>query len=199
MSRFIETIRVDNGRIPELERHLTRLRETLRLQSGVMPAGLEAAIIKQNFPSNGRYRLRIEYGLDEDWQMETFPYMRKKIEKMRIMHFAPPDYRFKYADRAWLDTLLRNSGADEALIISNNKLTDTTIANIVFTDGNGWWTPDTPLLAGTERTRLLEAGIISERSITLSDIISFAGYRLINAMMPWEDDVTYQMSTLIFQ
>jgi len=197
MSRFIETIRVDNGRIPELERHLTRLRETLRLQCGVMPTGLEAAIIKQKFEWNGRCRLRIEYGLDGDWQIETFPYMRKKIEKMRIMHFTPPDYRFKYADRAWLDTLLGNSGADEALIISNNRLTDTTIANIVFTDGHGWWTPDTPLLPGTERSRLLEAGMISERRITLSDINAYAGYRLINAMMPWEDNVTYQMSTLI--
>jgi 4-amino-4-deoxychorismate lyase len=196
MSRYIETIRVENGRIPELERHIHRLRETLRQECGVMPTGLEAAIEEQAYPANGRYRLRIEYGLDGNWQMECFPYMRKKIEKMRIMHFSPPDYRFKYSDRAWLDSLLRMSEADEALIIRDGMVTDTTIANIVFGDNHGWWTPDTPLLSGTERSRLLQAGKIQERSISVADLTSYSRFRLINAMMPWEDNITYGMTII---
>lgn len=198
MSRFIETIRLEHGQFPALDRHLNRIQETIRQQHGVMPTGIEAAIHQRPFPSDGRYRVRIEYDLNGEWEMQCFPYMRKKIEKMRIVHFTPPDYRFKYANRDWLNSLINHSDADEVLIIRENMVTDTTIANIAFTDGRTWWTPDTPLLAGTERCRLLDAGIIQEQRISLADITSFSGFRLFNAMLPWEDEVTYGMSVLRF-
>jgi len=144
----------------------------------------------------GRWRIRIEYGTDGRQECSLHPSMRKKIEKMRIVNTTPPDYRYKYADRAWLQALKSQSKADEILIIREDHITDASIANIVFRDQRGWWTPDTPLLNGTERRRLLSMGVIRESRIMVSDLSSFTGFRLINAMLPWEDDLTYDISLI---
>jgi 4-amino-4-deoxychorismate lyase len=144
----------------------------------------------------GRVRLRIEYDTKGLFEIGLFPYMRKQIDDLRIVHISPPDYRYKYADRAWINALVEKSDADEILMIRDGNVTDTSIANVTFYDGSTWLTPKEPLLMGTERSRLLNMGVIKESVITIRDISSFSGFRLINAMLPWEDDITYGMSVL---
>jgi 4-amino-4-deoxychorismate lyase len=97
------------------------------------------------------------------------------------------DYRFKYADRRRLQSLFARRGdCDDVLIVRNGLLTDTSYCNIVLYDGQDWWTPDTPLLPGTARQRLLDEGLIRERRIRVEDLPRFEHIRLINAMLPWE-------------
>ena len=196
MCRFIETIRAENGVIEELERHRNRISQTLKDHGMTVFPAMENLLFNMKVHGQGRIRIRIEYGTDGYVCMEQFPYLRKKIQKLRILHFIPPDDRYKYADRTWINSLLLRSDADEILIIHDGRITDTSIANITFFDGSTWWTPDTPLLKGTERDRLMGMGIIQEARLSVQDLASFSGFRLINAMLPWEDDVTHEMSVI---
>jgi 4-amino-4-deoxychorismate lyase len=72
------------------------------------------------------------------------------------------------------------------LIIKNDFITDTSYSNIVFWNGAQWITPDTFLLAGTQRTRLLEEGIILEKKIRAQDLPKYSHARLINSMLDFE-------------
>jgi 4-amino-4-deoxychorismate lyase len=196
MSRFIETIRAENGVIPHLRRHQERMSETLRDHGQTAVPDLQFLLKEADLSQPGRLRIRIEYG-DDGWlQWAIYPYMRQTIDKMRMVNLIPPDYRYKYADRGWLRALRSQSGADEIIIVRDGLITDASIANLVFQDRSGWWTPDSPLLKGTERARLLELGIIREARIMPSDLSSFNGFRLINAMLPWEDDLTHDISLI---
>jgi 4-amino-4-deoxychorismate lyase len=196
MSRFIETIRAENSVIQHLELHQTRMSRTLRDHGISAIPDLAARIENTSIQLSGRVRIRIEYDTAGHLHIEQFRYMRKEIRSIRLMHISPTDYRYKYADRAWINALMKNSDADEILMIRDGLVTDASIANIVFFDGSDWWTPDTPLLKGTERSRLLEMGIIQERRISFLDFSDYLGFRLINAMLPWEDDITYDIAII---
>jgi 4-amino-4-deoxychorismate lyase len=196
MCRFIETIRAEGGVIQQPDRHQQRMSRTLR-EHGISAVPSIYELLKAiDIHPNGRVRVRIEYGLDGMVSIEQFPYMRKTISSMRLMSIQPPDYQYKYADRAWINALKDNSQSDEILIVRDHSITDASIANIAFFDGRTWWTPDTPLLHGTERERLLESGIIRETRVRDRDLGSYLRFRLINAMLPWEDEITYDMSVI---
>ncbi|HHF3814093.1 TPA: aminotransferase class IV [Haemophilus influenzae] len=89
----------------------------------------------------------------------------------------------KYSDRSLINTLFAQRGAcDEIMIIKNGKVTDCSIGNLIFRQGKKWYTPDTPLLLGTQREKLLQEGKIQERTIFLEDIVNFDEIKIINAM-----------------
>ena len=74
--------------------------------------------------------------------------------------------------------------------IKNSQVTDTSFSNVVFKDHTGkLYTPKSTLLAGTKRGQLLEAGIIQEKEVQVSDINSYMGVYLINAMIDIEDNI----------
>ena len=89
----------------------------------------------------------------------------------------------KYADRCLINTLFAQRGScDEIIIIKNGKVTDCSIGNLIFRQGEKWYTPDTPLLLGTQREKLLQEGKIQERTIFQEDIVNFDEIKIINAM-----------------
>ena len=97
------------------------------------------------------------------------------------------DYRLKYADRTELDQLfLKRGEADDILIIQNGLVTDTSIANIAFFDGDKWITPKEPLLKGTTRARLLDEKKIFEQDIKIADLGKFTEFALMNAMIGFD-------------
>lgn len=196
MCRFIETIRSEDGVIQQPDRHQQRMSRTLRDHGFSAVPSIHELLKAIDMNHNGRVRVRIEYGLDGKVNIEQFPYMRKTISSMRLTLIQPPDYRYKYADRAWINALKDNSQSDEILIVRDHCITDASIANVAFFDGHTWWTPDTPLLHGTERARLLESGIIREARILDHDLQSFLRFRLMNAMLPWEDEIDHDMSVI---
>ena len=71
---------------------------------------------------------------------------------------------------------------DEIIIIKNGKVTDCSIGNLIFRQGKKWYTPDSPLLLGTQREKLLREGKIQETTIFQEDIINFDEIKIINAM-----------------
>ena len=185
MSRqLLETIRIQNGRPQHLFYHQQRVDDTLK-QLGYSCHYDLAVLI--NPPDNRLYRCRIIYDA-ESIAIEYIPYQKRTIRKLQLVQADELDYALKYADRSALDSLLLQKGdADDILIVKDNLVTDTSIANIAFFDGRRWLTPRHPLLKGTTRARLLDEKKIFESEIHPHDLNKFSHYALLNAMIGFEE------------
>ncbi len=134
-------------------------------------------------PDETLYRCRFLYD-DVNYSVEYHPYIQKKITSLRLIQDNTLEYSSKYANRDGLNKLFAaRNGCDDVLIIKNNYLTDTTIANIALFINNQWLTPEIPLLRGTTRSRLIDEGKIVPANITISDALNAPKIALMNAMI----------------
>jgi len=178
---LLETIRIENGRVFNLPYHQKRCDESRRELFG-SEASLNLSTLLTTVPPQGLYRCRIIYAR-EIQSIKYIPYTPKEINTFRIVP-SEIDYHFKYAQRDELNDLLRkNSDVDEILIEKEGFLTDTTISNVAFYDGEAWYTPKKPLLKGTMRAKLLDEGFLNPRDIAKEDLQHYTQVALINAML----------------
>jgi 4-amino-4-deoxychorismate lyase len=135
---------------------------------------------------SGIVKCRFRYNNGE-WTTEFEPYRPRAVRRLHLVRDNEIDYSFKYSDRSAIERLFNERGeADDVLIVRNGMITDTSIANIVFTDGLRFYTPDTPLLRGTCRARLISEGIISEVPVPIGNLDKYTHFMLINAMNPFD-------------
>ena len=78
---------------------------------------------------------------------------------------------------------------DDIIIVKDGLITDASYANLIFWDGENWFTPNTPLLKGVQREKLLKDGLIQEKEIKPSDLASYQKVALINAMLDFKDKI----------
>lgn len=182
MEQYLETIRIEEGRACHLPYHNQRMNETrahLGLSDGL---DLEAVIGDVSIYQQ-RTRCRIVYDT-EIRSVEFFPYQIRSVKTLRLVEDNQVDYGCKYADRSALNRCFAQRGAcDDVLIVQNGDVTDTTIANVAFWNGETWFTPSTPLLKGTMRASLLDSHQIQEAKIRVEDLSHFSRLRLFNAMI----------------
>jgi len=183
MSRFFETIKLLNGELKNLEYHQERFERTRsetmglnlhpRLSDSIMiPEGLEDSLLK----------CRVVYA-EEIIRIEYEPQTVREVRSLKLVYSDIIAYGFKYADRSELENLFNQRGdCDDILVVKNGCITDSFYANVVFWSGEGWITPDTPLLPGTMRASLLRKGLIGHSRITPGDLAGFQTLKLINAM-----------------
>ena len=177
--KYLESIKLIDGELYHLEYHQKRVESVVgrgiyRLQDMLVP------------PSEGLYRCRILYDAIS-FDVEYLSYQKRKIQTFKLIHDDFIEYSKKYAERSPLENLLQHRAeCDDIIIVKNGLLTDTSIANIAFFDGERWLTPKTPLLQGTTRERLLDEGKIEKRDIGLQDIQSFKKIALMNAMIDFD-------------
>lgn len=186
---FIETIRLANGQLFNLHFHSKRLNYTRFSHFGAKSEWdlTQMIIVPENF-KEGLFKCRLTYG-EQIEKIEFEVYQSRLVQCLRLVNNDNDnvDYNFKYQNRTFLNELFSQRGeADDVLIIKNGFVTDTSYANIVFWNGQQWITPDTFLLAGTQRARLLEEGIIVEQKIRAKDIPQYSHARLINSMLDFE-------------
>lgn len=184
MCRFIETIKVVDGKIMNLERHVQRVMETAKhFQYNELHIDRERleSIAKA---SVGISKLRFIYDRTGIHDITCTPYMMRRISQLLLADGNAIDYSFKYEDRTMLDSIKRNSGKEtEILIVKDGFVTDTTYTNVAFNDGQQWLTPRKPLLAGTKRALLIGKGLITEHDIKPSDSNNYHSIALFNAMI----------------
>jgi len=182
---FIETIKVVDGKAQNLDLHIKRSSGTILHNFGIIKELPLAELVYFNvkLPLNGVYKLRVIYSRDiVNYTME--PYTPKIVKTVRIVEGGDIDYRFKYENRGAIDSLFEKRGdCDDVLIVKDGLITDTSYCNVVFTDGNNYFTPANPLLKGTKREYLLMNGYLRERAIRESDIKRYSGVFIINAML----------------
>ena len=182
MEQYLETIRIEEGRACHLPYHNQRMNETrahLGLSDGL---DLEAVIGDVSIYQQ-RTRCRIVYDT-EIRSVEFFPYQIRSVKTLQLVEDNQVDYGCKYANRSALNRCFAQRGAcDDVLIVQNSDVTDTTIANVAFWNGETWFTPSTPLLKGTMRASLLDSHQIQEAKIRVEDLSHFSRLRLFNAMI----------------
>ena len=194
---FIETIRIQDGRACHLSDHADRMRRTadhFGFTAPTLPHDLEARL-----PADlrtGTVRCRVLY--DHTLREVTFtPYRRRQIERLFAVDAGTTDYAFKYADRAPLTRpQISLAETDELLFIRDGCLTDTSYTNLVLRRGDELVTPDTFLLDGTCRRRLLRTGRIRTARIRLRDLATYDELLLINAMMPLHEAIRLPISAV---
>ncbi len=190
MCRFIETVRIENRRLCNIDIHSRRMNRTRRMFFDSSESlDLKKLIeIPDKYP-DGKIKCRIMYS-DRIENIEFLPYSLKKAEKVRLVSCNSIDYSYKSTNRKEIEELFSMKGdCDDILIVKNNLITDLSFANAVFYDGNNFYTPSEPLLEGTMREKLLLKRKITEIKITPSDLSSFETLFPINAMIDLGDIV----------
>jgi len=188
---FVETLKIENGKIYNLEFHQDRMQATAFLHYGTKPKlAIDISVIPPNL-KNERIKCRILYNSDII-KTEFTAYQPKKIRSLQIVENNDAEYSHKFADRNFLNKLFeQRNQADDIIIVKNGKITDSSFANLVFEAFDGeLFTPKTFLLNGTKRKYLLKNGVIKEREISVADISQYKKVFLINAMIDLEDDIS---------
>lgn len=188
MCQLLETIKCLDGQLYNVQWHNVRFNQARKEYFGLNTRMSLANFIK--VPSSfkkGLYRCRITYSKTID-KVEYIPHQNRKVESLKLVECNEIDYRFKYSDRNKLTELFEQRGeCDDILIVKNDCISDSYTGNTIFFDGELWWTPDTPLLAGTQRARLVSEHKIGVCKITSKDLRKYKKAGLINAMWDLEN------------
>ncbi len=177
---LLETIRIEDGVIHNLRYHQQRCNKSRQILFGSHDVLDLSSCIEA--PKSGLYRCRILYA-EHLHSIEYIPYTPKEIHSLKIVS-SEIEYSLKYANRDALNALLEsNRDVDEVIIEKEGYLTDTTISNIAFFDGEQWVTPLTPLLEGTMRAKLIDEGFLHPKKIKREDLQNYSQVALMNAMI----------------
>ncbi len=185
---LIETIKSLNGELYNLPYHQSRFNLVRKNFLGCT----DTVLLKDQIQvpeecKNSLFKCRVLYS-EQIEKIEFLPHEYRTIQCLQVVKNDTIDYAYKYADRENLTELFKQRGdCDDILIVKNNCITDSYTTNPVFFDGNEWWTPDTPLLAGTQRARLLSEGKLKVCRITLDDLGKYSKIGLINALQDLEN------------
>jgi len=174
MNLLFETIRICDGTPENLRLHEKRLNfSRQRLYGSTCEISLADHISIPDDCLTGVNRCRVIYE-ESIISVEFIPYQPAAVRTLKVVHADEIDYSLKYLDRTSLTCLIDHDVADDVLIVKNGCITDK------------WVTPDTPLLRGTMREKLLREGAIKEERITPDDLGRFTHFRLINAMLGFD-------------
>lgn len=198
MSLLIESIKLLDGKFYNLSYHESRMRRSLdALFDSSGPADLERLIRNREVPARGFYKCRIVY--DNASMDVTFtPYEARTVRQVKVVEDNDITYSFKFADRERINRLFALRGnCDDVLIIRREKVTDCSYSNVAFRKGANWYTPDSPLLEGTMRAKLLHENKIQVSEIELGDIRSFDSLKIMNAMLEF-DGPEIDVSDIVF-
>lgn len=183
---LLETICIDHGKICNLAWHITRMQQAaahFHFRAPALPDLLPLLPVELG---DTKVKCRVRYR-ETLLELSFDIYQPKRVQSLQLVE-ASPDYSFKYADRDELNRLLEQKGeADEILITRNGLITDTTFSNVVFRQGDHLFTPNSWLLNGTKRQKLLDEGTITERRITRETLHTYESVHLINAMLDIEE------------
>jgi len=197
---LLETMRLDEGTIVRLERHLSRLTGSARQfgyaldERRIRGAVAETARARPH----GQWRIRLLVARDGTPTIECTPYTRDS-RAWRVT-FAPdpvdsgdPFLANKTTHRDVYDSARRARPDADDVILSNERgeITEATLANIVVEIDGVRYTPPlaSGLLGGTFRDELLASGAIQERVLTRADVTTSPRLWLINSVREWIEAV----------
>lgn len=178
--KYFETIKCEDFEVFNLDYHQKRVANTIglniNLQEYINPISEELLRCKLIYDENGVV------------DVLYFPYKKRGIKSFKIIFDNEIEYSKKYLNRAKLDELYeKRDDCDEVIIIKNEIVTDTTIANIAIFYENSWITSKDCLLGGTTRARLLEEKKLFEKDITLDMLKNASKVALMNAMIGFNE------------
>lgn len=197
---FIETIKIKDNKVINLDLHIERMKQTAEAFSFNMPKIPEITEVIPSCYRKGLIKCRILY--DRFIRNVSFEeYRHKPIKTFKLIEDNSLKYDFKFANRQGIDVYmprgLRNY--DEVIFTRNGFITDTSYTNIVFEKDNDFFTPKTYLLNGTKRQFLLKNNMIKEAEIKVENINEYDNIILINSMLDIKNGITLPISSIKLQ
>jgi len=197
MSRFIESIKVEDQKIFLTELHQKRMNDTFSNFGEVCKIDISEIFKNLKHNENGLYKFRIEYDLENNFGTQIIPYVISEINDFELVIDNDINYSFKYSDRTQFQKMKDKSQADEIIIIKENLITDTSFSNILFLKDKIWFTPKSYLLNGIMRQNLLSKNRIKETEISLKNIKEFSHFQLINALNDFDEMFIYPIERIV--
>jgi 4-amino-4-deoxychorismate lyase len=199
MPQFFESICINDGVAENLHFHQARMHTTLNaFNASQYSIELKTIIEELVLPALGLFKLKISYDLNGNHQAEWNPYQYKQINHFALVDIHGQRYDYKYVNRDWIYQALDQSGKDEIIMHDGGLIKDCSYTNIVFYDGAKWYTPQLPLLEGTQRAKLIEEGVIKPKALYLEDLANFQKFKCINAMIQWDVAVEYKIDLISY-
>ena len=197
MSRFIESIKIEDQKAFLLDLHQKRVNQTFAHFGKEGSIDLAKIFKNLEHDEDGLYKLRIVYDLDKKFTTQLIPYAIPEIENFQLVENNSYDYSFKFEDRKEFERMKTKAKTEEIIVVKNNHITDTSYTNILFLKGKEWFTPTTYLLNGVMRQHLLHEKKIKETEITLQNIKEFSHFQLINAMNDFDEMFIYPIERIV--
>ena len=197
MSRFIESIKIEDQKAFLLDLHQKRVNQTFAHFGKEGSIDLAKIFKNLEHDEDGLYKLRIVYDLDKKFTSQLIPYAIPEIENFQLVENNSYDYSFKFEDRKEFERMKTKAKTEEIIVVKNNHITDTSYTNILFLKGKEWFTPTNYLLNGVMRQHLLHEKKIKETEITLQNIKEFSHFQLINAMNDFDDMFIYPIERIV--
>jgi para-aminobenzoate synthetase/4-amino-4-deoxychorismate lyase len=197
---LLETMRLNEGTIVRLERHLMRLAGSAR-QFGYAydESRIRGAVVETvRAHPRGQWRVRLLVARDGAPTIECTPYTHDPRAWRVTFASDPVDSRDpfltnKTTHREVYDSARRARPDVDDVILSNERgeITETTVANIVVEIDGVRVTPPraSGLLGGAFRGELLDSRQIHERVLTRDDVTRASRIWLINSLREWIDAV----------
>jgi len=195
--QLLETMKLDNGSFPLLDRHLNRLKRSANYFGYKVdePLLLEEMKSVAEDKSIGNYRVRLLVSQDGSFetQITEVPYkyerMNAVLSRMPVNSSDPFLYH-KTTHRTVYNEHKSLHLADPTSVLLWNEreeLTEFIIGNLVLDIEGIWVTPpvESGVLAGTYRSALLEKGIIEERVLYKHDLQNCNKVWMVNAVRGW--------------
>ncbi len=194
--RLLETFSfADDSSKETLHRHLERLRRSADFFGFRYPKGLEERVIAVLSRSGSLPRIRLLLSRGGDIELQRAPAPApsptpvrlsiddRPVNSASVMLFHKTTQRDTYAKRR-----RRFPGADDVVMVNERgECTETTIANLAARFGASWFTP--PLasgcLPGVERARLVDAGVLAERTLRPEDLRAADELAVVNSLRGW--------------
>ena len=176
---FFETIKCEDEIPYNLFYHQQRIARTIglniNLQDYIYP------------PSNKLLKCKVIYDKNGISTILYSNYTPKEIKTFKLVYNNNISYSYKSTNRKSIENLFTTKGkADDIIIVKNDFITDTSIANIAIFYGNHWITPRLPLLKGTYRAKLLDNNFLIEKDITVDMLKNAKQIALLNAMIEFK-------------
>ncbi len=182
--KFIETIKVENGKVHNLELHKLRAQNTINHFFCFKPEFNFEALLPENAETlPGLYKLRVIYSQE----IESFtyePYSPRNVRSLKLINCDTIEYNYKFEDRSQINELLkRRDNCDDILIVKNGLITDTSYSNILFLENKKLFTPASCLLKGVKRQSFINCKHAIERDLKVEDLKHVDDVFLINSMI----------------
>ncbi len=174
--QYFETIKCEDYKVYNLTYHQQRIARTI---------GQNIALNEYIYPPNANL-LKCKVIYDENGIIDILYdlYTQKFIQKFKLIYDNSIIYNQKTLNRTNIHNLyLQKESADEIIIIKNNLVTDTSIANIAILYQNQWITPKYPLLEGTTKARYIQNDLLKPANITVKMLLNSTKIALLNSMI----------------
>ncbi len=187
---LIETMRVRGGGLPFLQRHLARLRASLKALGRSGPAADLAELARTGaIPAEAGgadhvVRLAV---LDGAATVETRELPHLNPPTVIVANEAHAPYPHKTTTRGMFDRALAEAhaqGADDALLVTGaGHIAEGTTWNVFWWEGDRLYTPalDLGILPGVGRARVMEVAPVTEVRVTAAEFVGRSMF-LVNAV-----------------